>query len=70
MYETIKVLRSWLPRLPLNPYQAGVMFNVIKYLSRAGLKGDLIEDLKKAQWYLNELIEDVQRGVSNEGESA
>jgi len=26
--------------------------NVIKYVSRAGKKGDRIEDLKKAQWYL------------------
>ena len=55
-YETIKVLVAWLPRLPLDPYQAGCMFNVIKYLSRAGVKGDLLEDLKKARWYLNELI--------------
>lgn len=26
--------------------------NVIKYVSRAGKKGDRLEDLKKAQWYL------------------
>ena len=26
--------------------------NVIKYVSRAGNKGDRLEDLKKAQWYL------------------
>lgn len=26
--------------------------NVIKYISRAGKKGDRLEDLKKAQWYL------------------
>ena len=32
--------------------------NVIKYISRAGLKesSSKIEDLKKAQWYLNRYI--------------
>ena len=30
--------------------------NAIKYLWRAGEKGDAIEDLKKAQWYLNREI--------------
>jgi len=31
--------------------------NVIKYISRAGKKGDNLEDLLKAQWYLNREIE-------------
>ena len=26
--------------------------NAMKYLWRAGLKGDALEDLRKAQWYL------------------
>lgn len=30
--------------------------NVLKYVSRAPLKGKEIEDLKKAQWYLNKAI--------------
>ncbi len=34
--------------------------NVIKYVWRAGLKGDEVEDLKKAQWYLNREIERLQ----------
>ena len=28
----------------------------IKYLSRTGLKDDAMQDLEKAQWYLNKLI--------------
>lgn len=36
------------------PYHLG---NVIKYISRAGHKGDKLEDLKKAQWYLARYIE-------------
>lgn len=31
--------------------------NAIKYLWRAGLKGEAIEDLKKAQWYVTREIE-------------
>ena len=34
--------------------------NVVKYISRAGRKGDLLTDLKKAQWYLNREIERVE----------
>lgn len=36
------------------PFSIG---NVIKYLWRAGLKNDAIEDLKKARWYLSREIE-------------
>lgn len=31
--------------------------NAIKYLWRAGLKGALIEDLKKARWYIDREIQ-------------
>ena len=30
--------------------------NVVKYITRAGHKSDLAEDLKKARWYLNREI--------------
>ena len=41
--------------------------NAVKYIWRADLKGDAIEDLRKAQWYLareilrREKTQDVQR---------
>ena len=35
--------------------------NAIKYLWRAGLKGGLLEDLQKAEWYIHREIERVQR---------
>lgn len=37
--------------------------NVMKYIWRGGLKPgvDLVEDLKKAQWYLNREIERLQK---------
>jgi hypothetical protein len=31
--------------------------NAVKYIGRAGHKGDTLEDLKKAAWYLNHEIE-------------
>ena len=31
--------------------------NAIKYLWRAGLKGEQVEDLRKARWYIDREIE-------------
>jgi Protein of unknwon function (DUF3310) len=48
-YETIKVIEAW-----------GLGFclgNTVKYISRAGKKGDRLEDLKKARWYLDREIQ-------------
>lgn len=44
------------------PYHLG---NVVKYIACAGFKGDKVEDLKKAQWYLNRYIRTLEKGVSN-----
>lgn len=47
-YEAIKVIEAW-----------GLGFclgNTVKYISRAGRKGDAIEDLEKARWYLDREI--------------
>jgi hypothetical protein len=47
-YEAIKVIEAW-----------GLGFhlgNTIKYISRAGRKGDALEDLRKARWYLDREI--------------
>lgn len=38
------------------PYHLG---NVIKYIARAGHKGDKLEDLQKARWYLDRYINEV-----------
>lgn len=52
-YEAIKVIESW-----------GLCFhlgNTVKYISRAGKKGDLVEDLEKARWYLDRKIQELKR---------
>lgn len=40
--------------------------NMIKYAWRAGLKGDALEDLKKARWYANREIERLSREPATE----
>ena len=35
--------------------------NVIKYVSRAGKKDDIIQDLEKAEWYLKREIERLKK---------
>lgn len=49
-YEAIKVIQAWGLGFSLG--------NTVKYIARAGKKGDRLEDLKKARWYLdNEITE-------------
>ena len=35
--------------------------NVVKYVTRAHHKGALLEDLKKAQWYLNREVDKLEK---------
>ena len=39
--------------------------NVVKYVARAGKKGDLREDLTKAAWYLQREIERVSQNSNS-----
>jgi hypothetical protein len=50
--ETIEVIRNELTSDEFRGYLKGV---ILKYLSRHRLKNG-IEDLKKAQWYMNYLV--------------
>jgi hypothetical protein len=57
-HETYKCLRAW------GLEADALLRNAVKYLSRAGKKGSLLEDLKKARWYLDRRIEQEEtRGV-------
>lgn len=49
-YELTDVLMGWFETDPL-------LWQVAKYIVRAGRKGPAIEDLRKAAWYLNRRIE-------------
>lgn len=35
--------------------------NALKYISRAGKKGNAAEDLRKARWYLDRLLDDQRK---------
>ena len=50
--EVIEAIDDW----KLGFYEG----NVVKYVARAKHKGKQLEDLKKAAWYLNRLIEQVE----------
>ena len=41
--------------------------NVVKYISRAGKKGNALECLKKARWYLNRKIAILEENESLQG---
>jgi hypothetical protein len=52
--ETIDFIKAKMSDDELRGYCIG---NALKYLSRAGKKGDVLQDLKKARWYLDFYIE-------------
>lgn len=53
-YEAIKVIEAWGLGFALG--------NAVKYIARAGKKGDRLEDLKKARWYLDREIMNAEAG--------
>ena len=53
-YEAIDVIEDW--GLGFN------LGNVIKYISRAGHKDDILQDLKKSLWYLQREIQRIENG--------
>lgn len=50
-HETWKCLHAW------GLETDALLWNVVKYISRAGKKAALVEDLRKAKWYLDKRIE-------------
>lgn len=52
-YEAIKVIEAWELDFCLG--------NVVKYLSRAGKKDSTIQDLRKAKWYLERKINQLEK---------
>jgi hypothetical protein len=58
-YEAIKVIEAWSPNLPKGTeFHIG---NTLKYLSRSGKKGSALEDLRKARWYLDRAIQQIEQ---------
>tara|TARA_B100001939_G_C16825996_1_gene566496 strand:- start:476 stop:775 length:300 start_codon:yes stop_codon:yes gene_type:complete len=55
-YEAIDVIEDAVQHAP-DPASGFLLGNTLKYLLRAWLKGNTIQDLCKARWYLNRLID-------------
>ena len=51
-YEAIDVIEDW--NLGFN------LGNTVKYISRAGYKDDIVQDLKKALWYIEREIQRIE----------
>lgn len=56
-YEAIKVIEAW--RLSF------CLGNTVKYISRAGKKDDVVQELEKALWYLQREIKNLKDGQEN-----
>ena len=59
--ETIEVIRDCMTSDEFHGYLKG---NILKYVSRYKFKGEPLEDLQKAQWYLDRLVKEVSNGKS------
>ena len=57
-FETIELIKSILTPEEFKGFIKG---NIMKYVSREAYKNG-VEDLKKAQWYLNYFINDLDKG--------
>ena len=60
VYESIKVIDAWSLGFSLG--------NAVKYISRAGKKNSdkELEDLKKAKWYLDHHIKNLETKLNNQ----
>ena len=58
--ETIDVINDCMTGDEFHGYLKG---NILKYVSRYKWKGEPLEDLQKASWYLNRLIKEVSNGA-------
>jgi hypothetical protein len=60
IYEAIKVIDAWELGFSLG--------NTVKYISRAGKKNSdkELEDLKKAKWYLDHHIKNLETKLNNQ----
>tara|TARA_R100001509_G_C4746671_1_gene174967 strand:- start:81 stop:380 length:300 start_codon:yes stop_codon:yes gene_type:complete len=59
--ETIDVITDCMTSDEFHGYLKG---NILKYVARYKFKGEPLEDLCKAQWYLNRLVKEVNNGSS------
>lgn len=57
--EAIDILEQTVANAP-GPVVGGLQWQAMKYLLRMWLKGHPLQDAKKARWYLNRLIDNLE----------
>jgi len=67
--EYMDIMAQLLPRNTSNPYHAALLANVYKYLFRCGHKDAPEQELKKAQWYLNRLVNEIAKEKEENNDS-
>jgi len=55
-YELIDVIKAKLDKANMTLYQASLWTQCVQYLFRFDAKGNPLQDLEKARFYLNEII--------------
>lgn len=58
--EVIEILEQAVEDAP-DPISGGLLWQTLKYLLRLWYKGNTLQDAKKARWYLNRLIDRLER---------
>jgi len=53
---------SGIETIQITEHMGFCLGNAIKYILRADLKGNKVEDLKKAEWYINREIARIENG--------
>lgn len=61
--ETLDFIKA---KLSHKEYVGYLIGNILKYVSRATSKGNLLQDLKKAQFYINDLVKKVEEKHGNQ----
>lgn len=56
-HEVIKCLFAW------GLESDALLWNTVKYIARAGKKGPALEDLKKARFYLDRRIQEMEKKI-------
>ena len=58
--ETIEYLKA---KSSSHGFQTYLRLNALKYLSRAEEKGNMKQDLEKASWYINRLLNEIWKAT-------
>ena len=57
--ECIDLISLFISDRGLDPFEAYLISNILKYTFRYNTKGTPVQDLEKARWYLDKLIKKV-----------